>query len=45
MHKHMQNEIQMKRIEVNGVVTRSFTHYSFITLTILKTDFGFKVEI
>ena len=45
MHKHMQSEIQMKRIDVNGVVTRSFTHYVFITLKILKTDVGFKVEI
>ena len=26
MQKNMQGEIQMERIEVNGVVTRSFTH-------------------
>ena len=38
----MQSEIQMKRVDVNGVVTRSFTHYVFITLKILKTDFGLR---
>ena len=26
MQKNMQSEIQMERIEVNGVVTRRFTH-------------------
>ena len=45
MHKNMQNGLQMKRIEVNGVVTWSFTHQAFIRLKILKTDFGSKVEI
>ena len=45
MHKSMQSEIQMKRIKVNGAVTRSFTHLAIFRLKILKTDFCFKVGI
>ena len=32
-------------MEVDRVVTRSFAHQTIIRLKILKTDFGFNVEI